>query len=64
MCDDIPATSQEKFLMMINERVGTMEERLFELHTMVTGICEYLFVDTLSCSITLPASVRRSTIYF
>ena len=48
----IPATSQEKFLMMINERVGTIDERLFELHTMVAGICEFLFVDTLSCYIT------------
>ena len=53
----VVATSQEKFLMMINERVGMIEEKMFELHTLVSGISDFLMVDTLSCYISLPQAI-------
>ena len=48
------ATPQEKFLMMMNDRIGNMEETLFEMRNTMIELREYITTTIVGSCITLP----------
>ena len=59
MSDFPDASTQERFLMMMNERIGNIEETLYDLKAMVSNIAKFTTTDFITSFINLPRNVCK-----
>ena len=48
------ATAQDRFLMMINERVGKMEMEIHGLRCLLADLCDFMYTSAVVANISIP----------
>ena len=52
--EDLNATTQEKFMIMMNDRIGNIEEQLFKLTNMFETVIKYITDEYISTTMNIP----------